>query len=213
MKLWKWLGIGIVSACGLYAFHEGVSTLMRMHKWQGLTPSDWGTWAGAVGTVATLVGTIWLATDSERKRRRDELELAVITAAEFALRVPSMQLTLTAVRDMLPLTRNGSYGDVYANCYEQIQSAGVWSTESLKPLVVVSGHAAAHLAFASTQIRSISASFVEGKNSEMPHVTEVHQMEEFLTRQLDQAIELLDQPLRACVQFLIDQGFGNDLPA
>jgi hypothetical protein len=170
-------------------------------------------WVGAIGTVATLILTIWLATESERKRKREELDLALITAAEFALWIPNMQLTLETVRSMLPMTRNGSFGEVYANCHEQIQSAGIWSTDSLKPLVVLPEHAAAHLAFASTRIRSISAAFIEGKNAEMPYVADVHKMEEILTRQLDEAIEQLEGPLRACVGFLIEHGFGNELPA
>ena len=42
-----------------------------------LSKSDWGTWVGSVGTVLTLVGTIWLATAAERKRRREQLDLAI----------------------------------------------------------------------------------------------------------------------------------------
>lgn len=41
-------------------------------------------WAGAIGTVATLVGTIWLATAESRRRKHSEAMRASIVAAALA---------------------------------------------------------------------------------------------------------------------------------
>src|SRR5438045_996442 len=51
------------------------------------TPGDTGAWAGAIGTVGTLVGTIWLATAAERRRMREESARAVVAAHALALRI------------------------------------------------------------------------------------------------------------------------------
>lgn len=50
---------------------------------RGLSKADWGTWVGSIGTVGTLVGTIWLATTERRNRSRQEYALAQVTAASF----------------------------------------------------------------------------------------------------------------------------------
>jgi ribosomal protein S10 len=93
MKFWERVGIAIMSAWGLFAIHQGVSALVRMHNWVGLTPSDWGTWAGAVGTIAAVLASFFLfqrqrehevhqARDDELRRRL----LAMQTVSDVAYR-------------------------------------------------------------------------------------------------------------------------------
>lgn len=76
MKFWERVGIAIMTLWVCFAMHQGINALMRVHNWQPLSASDWGTWVGAVGTVATLFGTIRLATSETRRRHRQELALA-----------------------------------------------------------------------------------------------------------------------------------------
>jgi hypothetical protein len=66
----------------------GVTTdLILIGQAYDLSKSDWGTWVGSVGTVATLVGTIWLATTQTRQKTKDDLTLARLHAASMVLRL------------------------------------------------------------------------------------------------------------------------------
>jgi len=177
-----------------------------------LSKSDWGTWVGSIGTVLTLVGTIILATAGERKRRQDELELAVIVAAEFILRIPNMQSRLMTIACDLERTRNGSYGEIYQECFTQIKVANVWDAASLKPLVIVPDHAAARLALAATRINHVAGLLYEGTNLEMLTIGEVRTYEELLVAHLNDAVSRLEEPADACRTFLREQGVGFDLP-
>jgi hypothetical protein len=171
--------------------------------------SDWGTWVGSIGTVATLLGTIWIATDSARQRHRDETDLAIITAAEFSFRIHAMQETLQNVISKLPGARNGNYGDVFEECYEQIQAANIWNAADLKPLVIIPGHLAASLAFEATRIRAIASYLVAVKNAELLHIADVLDVERILVLKLEIAIQELIEPDRLCTQFLTRHGFHN----
>lgn len=52
-------------------------------------------WAQAVGTVAAIGATIWLATREDRRRRQDAYDVAVLTAASLTFRLSG---TLARVR-------------------------------------------------------------------------------------------------------------------
>jgi hypothetical protein len=55
--------------------------------WAGLQPADWAAWAQAIGTVAAIGATIWLATRDDRRRRSNAHDLAVLTAASMTFRL------------------------------------------------------------------------------------------------------------------------------
>lgn len=73
-------------------------------NWPALTPSDWGTWIGAIGTVTTLAGTIWLATAESRRRRNDEITRAHLMAAALAPRISHLRNELSAMEGSLSFT-------------------------------------------------------------------------------------------------------------
>ncbi|HDV6320892.1 TPA: hypothetical protein RJR38_002724 [Burkholderia multivorans] len=54
--------------------------------WCKFTLSDWSSWAQAVGTVAAIGATIWIATREDRRRHKEAYQLAVLTAASMRLR-------------------------------------------------------------------------------------------------------------------------------
>jgi hypothetical protein len=176
--------------------------------WEGKGPE----WVGAIGTVATLIGTIWLAMSGERKRKRDELDLAIIAAAEFALWIPDVKIAFETIKQILPRAREGNFGPVYRDCHTLLTGARVWNSESLKPLVVIPNHAAARLAFVSTRIRNLTAAFLGASTAEMTTIEAVRRLEEILMRQIQTCIDELEVPNRACVDFLNSHGFGRDLP-
>ena len=52
-----------------------------------LSKADWASWAQAIGTVAAVAGTIWLATRDDRRRASDAMAVARLTAAGMTYRV------------------------------------------------------------------------------------------------------------------------------
>lgn len=57
---------------------------------------DWDTWIGAIGTVGTLVGTLYIATSETRRRRSEEATRANITAAAL---MPRAELLAQQLRE------------------------------------------------------------------------------------------------------------------
>jgi hypothetical protein len=93
MRFWERFGIGIMVAWGLFAVHQGVNALMKAHNWVGLSPSDWGTWVGAVGTMAAVLASFFLfqrqREHEQQQARDDELRrrlLAMQTVSDVAYR-------------------------------------------------------------------------------------------------------------------------------
>lgn len=62
----------------------GGYTAYQFICWKKLTPSDWGTWFGAVATFLAFCGTIWLATSQERQRREKDRDIAHLVAARIS---------------------------------------------------------------------------------------------------------------------------------
>jgi len=66
----RWLNSPYILSTLLLA---GVTTdLVLIGQACDLSKSDWAAWVGAIGTVATLIGTIHLATAETRRRTRQE---------------------------------------------------------------------------------------------------------------------------------------------
>jgi hypothetical protein len=133
MATWynKYAAIALSAATGLGAY-EAI-------PWSSLTASDWGTWAGAIGTVATLVGTIWLATTAERRTRREELGKATVAAARMAVRIPVIQSSFSTVRSFLANTVfDGDPRRDYAAAAKLMQDTGTWSNADVDPLIHIS---------------------------------------------------------------------------
>jgi hypothetical protein len=86
--------VGLIIILGLLA---GVQMLSISPIWS----EQGATWVGAVGTVATLAGTIWLATTESRRRRKEELERAYIVAAALAPRISQLRMEISAVEGSL----------------------------------------------------------------------------------------------------------------
>lgn len=101
MKFWERFGIAIMSAWGLFAVHQGVNALVRSHNWQPMTISDWGTWLGSIGTVATLIGTIHLATAETRRRVRQELITAKLQCVSIERKLEHAAARLDLIKSLL----------------------------------------------------------------------------------------------------------------
>lgn len=80
-----------VIALGVLA--AGILTGLRYD----LSRADWGAWVGSIGTVGTLIGTVWLATSESRRRRFEELARAHIVAAALAPRISLLRSELEGI--------------------------------------------------------------------------------------------------------------------
>jgi hypothetical protein len=148
MKFWERFGIAMMSGWGIFAVHEGVNALMKAHNWQPLSASDWGTWAGAVGTVATLLWTVRLATAETRRREKAELVLARLHASALLLRIERSFNVVNLVGNYL----NGAVNDeviqprFFVWSRNAIEELDTWDLADLVPLVPLANEVAPKLA-------------------------------------------------------------------
>lgn len=85
MKVWERFGIAIMSIWGLFAIHEGVNALVQAHNWQPMTISDWGTWAGSIGSIAAVLASFFLfrrQREHERQQAQDDELLRRLVAMQ-----------------------------------------------------------------------------------------------------------------------------------
>ncbi|MGK5040412.1 hypothetical protein ACQ4WQ_08725 [Janthinobacterium sp. GB1R12] len=84
----KWAILVIAAAIGLGGYN-GI-------PWCKMGVAEWAYWIAAIGTVGTLIGTIWLATSENRRRREHALSAARIVIAK--MQFPMIQTALAALR-------------------------------------------------------------------------------------------------------------------
>lgn len=150
--------------------------------WACLSPSDWGTWAGAVGTVATLVGTIHIATTESRRRRRSEKLLAVTQAQSFVARILTMQATARAVANLLARVASGELGpEIIPRATRHLLSVRSWTVEELarleplSPEVVLTLAQAAEILTVLQQLLGpeLNSAYLDAPADELPYVLEL----------------------------------------
>lgn len=164
MKFWERIGIAIMSAWGLFAVHQGLNALMKAHNWQPLNASDWGTWAGAIGTVATLVWTVRLATAESRKRKRDELLLARLHGASMVLRLVHAEALVSAVcrtLDVASRTPIQLTADHLLDMSRKLDNISIWQMNDLVPLIPLPDNTAVKLAQVADQVSTAKKLFAQ----------------------------------------------------
>jgi hypothetical protein len=136
--LLKWLNNSVV--LGVLLIAGLVTDLILVGRAYDLSKSDWGTWLGSIGTVATLAGTIWLATSTERRRQREELGRAMVAAARMAVRLPVIQASFSTVRSFCThAVFEADPSRDYAAAAQQMQQAGTWENADVDPLIHIAG--------------------------------------------------------------------------
>jgi hypothetical protein len=146
MKFGERFGIAIMSAWGLFAVHQGVNALVRAHNWQPMTISDWGTWIGSIGTVATLAGTIWLATTDSRRRHKESILVAQIHAAGLYWKLTYIRETIfVSIRELKALDIS-DVGRLRKVTDEDLHRLTLWTVGDLLPLVPLGNNLVENLA-------------------------------------------------------------------
>lgn len=121
-------------------------------NWSSLTASDWGTWVGAIGTIGALVGTIWLATSSERLRVREARARAFVACASIGLKVADTQEAVDSVIEYLEDEFEIGYAVNVKMLSDRLKNSGQWSDEEILPLIFLNSRVTAHLATIRTSI-------------------------------------------------------------
>jgi hypothetical protein len=165
--------------------------------WKDLSPSDWGTWIGSIGTVATLVGTIWLATADARQRRHESRLLALLHASGMYWKLVYIHATVaSAVKDL----RAAGVDKVIRQrtlTEQDLNETALWTMEDLVPLVPVDGKLVANLAQAADRI-TLAKSYM----LRMRHMNDDEHMKfvPIAADMLDSAATLIDAAKAECMK-------------
>lgn len=212
-KFWKVIGYW---AMGLVLF---VATLIIIRwavhfaTWSSLSASDTGTWAGAIGTVATLAMTIRLATSERKERLHREQNLALVTVAGLEFKIPAVKLMLEAALTTIIMDAGANRPTDYAKLVRMLDQIPLWQPEDLAPLAAIEGHLAARLAFASAEITGVRTGiematkqriYTQAKISSAFNLT--------LMTRLQSPIETLEDSRSRCRKYMNDSGFGGQSP-
>jgi hypothetical protein len=157
MKFGERFCIGILVCWFLFAVHEGVNALVRAHNWQPMTISDWGTWVGSIGTVATLIGTIYLATSETRKRNHQELVIAALHSSAIEMRLAHAKGRLDATKMLLLaiLEKQDPHPQLMKQALNLLLEIDEPSPDDLLPLAVLKNNTAIVIVRSSTALKGL----------------------------------------------------------
>lgn len=103
-------------------------------------------WVGAIGTVGTLIGTIWLATKGERNKRKEALLVARLHAAGMFWKLSHLKLTVESVSNNLDPGDAPDLNKKITSCRDILEKLILWSMADLVPLAPLPRGIAAKLA-------------------------------------------------------------------
>jgi hypothetical protein len=122
-------------------------------------------WVGAIGTVATLAGTIWLATAETRRRHKDQLLLARLRGASILFRICHAN---QAAIDLRALMEAASFDDLPIDrlqcCRKIFETIENWTTEDMAALVPLRDHVAANMAEITDRLGLINKKLIEASS-------------------------------------------------
>lgn len=175
-----------------------------------LNKSDWGVWVGSIGTIGTLMGTLWLATREQARRSHSERSLALVTVAALTFRIPLIrnQLDYIGAKLISDLQHPGTTD--YQSISLIMNALPIWKPEELAHLVVLRDDLAARLAFAAAQIDTVRILF--NQVAEMRVYTDpLHNRLFNLSAlpQINSPIEILDDCFNRCRRYMDETGFSN----
>ena len=125
-------------------------------NWSRLSASDWGTWIGAIGTVATLIGTIWIATSETRRQNKQAIDRAYVAAASLETRI--IKVESVVICTLKYLQRSSVYFGVhdYAKLALKLKQTDSWTDEEILPLIALPGHCSVRMVVIRAQITALA---------------------------------------------------------
>lgn len=168
-------------------------------SWSRLTPSDWGTWLGAIGTIGALFGTIHLARTETRRRERNERTIARLHGASMSPRVEDALIVVTRVATMLHLARTGERDPAYyGQCAAQLTDAEFWSIDEITPLAPLPFNTAIKLAETVALVHSVERTLRLMADHHNISSQEQREQVEGLSMLIRRAVINLDEAGREC---------------
>ena len=157
-KILQWAYVLMVASISLliwiavliFAWHAEDAT-----PWTDMKAADWGVWAGSIGTVATLIGTIILATTDKRRTRREAQDRAVVAAAALGPKLFSLQLILVNFSEILLDERFEKTQFQYSSMVSGLNSKPLWTNDDILPLIVLPHHVCTRLAGVRTLLEQL----------------------------------------------------------
>jgi hypothetical protein len=148
----RWLRSPFLIVLLLIVF--GSADLILAGLWFDLSKSDWATWVGSVGTIGTLIGTIWISTAQSRRTANDEMLRARLHAAAKTFSFIQVSTVLGMACDDLRDACQAPGGNIaFDNCTGKIAGIMLWHVDDLIPMSPLPGNAAAKLATVADMLR------------------------------------------------------------
>jgi hypothetical protein len=141
-NLYYVIGFILVTIVGLLGIAACLHVLISLPIRDNKGPE----WLGAIGTVGTLAGTIWLATADKRDKRIRAIDNAYVTIVRLQSRLAGVKHSLQTAVDVFSdevMRRNGFPYELYAKL---LNSAGNWDDEDILPLIELPNRVCARLA-------------------------------------------------------------------
>jgi hypothetical protein len=205
MKSGERFAIGLMCLWGLFAVHQGVNALVRAHNWQPMTVSDWGTWVGSIGTVATLAGTIHLARQETRRRHRQEHDAAVVAAAFMDLPLIGYVRILRHVIGELKKPVQDDFSNPWAECACDLGNCPIWTREDVQPLLYLGNGVAADLAIAQDYVKNSRERLETTAGQRVDLTIELYELSEFneeVVAVLEEALVRVNRAFGRCSDLL-----------
>jgi hypothetical protein len=163
--------------------------------WEGKGPE----WAGAIGTVATLIGTIYLARAETRRRERNERTIARLHGASMSPKIENALVGLTSAATMLHLARTGDRATTYyAECASKLDKIEFWSIDEITPLAPLPFNTAIKLAEAPAIVHSVARGLDLMGQKVMITSTEQRIQVERFSKLIKRAVDYIDEAGREC---------------
>jgi len=145
--------MGIVGVIGVLAIAH---LLLKLPFPTGREPE----WVGAIGTVLTLAGTIWLATTETRRREQDDLQRARLQAANLLHRLNDARNILSSIKTKAfgMMLVNDSW-PIFQDQLEAFRTIRPWSLTEIEALVPLPNNTAALLAQSEDEISSLRGKY------------------------------------------------------
>lgn len=145
--LYRLIGVILATIVGLL----GVAAFLHVLVTLPLKGKE-AEWVGSIGTVGTLIGTIWLATAERRDEHKRAKDRAYVAAIGLQMKVADVKNALQAAVEHFLDDFQSGFGLEYGKQAAILQSAGTWTDEEIVPLIVMPNRVCARLAHARSVI-------------------------------------------------------------
>ena len=155
-----------------------------------LDKNSWATWVGSIGTLGTLLGTIYLARTETNRRRRQEHDAAIIAAAFMDLPLISYQRILVETIVELKKHVEDDTSNPWKKYVSNLEQCPRRTRDELQPLLYLGHHVAANLAIAQEYVRNAReqlALAASGRELGLLDVVELSDLNEGVVTVLDDA--------------------------